>query len=42
MCSSDLELDDLLASTCPLCESVVFGLDKPFVKEGEVDTSWAL
>lgn len=36
------ELDDLLASTCPLCESVVFGLDKPFVKEGEVDTSWAL
>lgn len=36
------ELDDLLASTCPLCESVVSGLDKPFVKEGEVDTSWAL
>jgi hypothetical protein len=36
------ELDELLASNCPLCESVVAGLDKPFVKEGEVDTSWAL
>jgi len=36
------ELDDVLASSCPLCESVVAGLDKPFVKEGEVDTSWAL
>jgi vacuolar protein sorting-associated protein 18 len=36
------ELDDLLASNCPLCESVVVGLDKPFIKEDEVDTSWAL
>lgn len=36
------ELEDLLAGSCPLCESVVAGLDKPFVKEGEVDTSWAL
>lgn len=36
------ELDEVLASTCPLCESVVAGLDKPFVKEGELDTSWAL
>jgi hypothetical protein len=36
------ELDDVLASNCPLCESVLAGLDKPFVKEGEVDTSWAL
>lgn len=36
------ELDDVLASNCPLCESVVMGLDKPFVKEGEVDTTWAL
>ncbi|KAJ7492755.1 Pep3/Vps18/deep orange family-domain-containing protein [Mycena latifolia] len=36
------ELEDVLASSCPLCESVVAGLDKPFVKEGEVDTSWAL
>jgi vacuolar protein sorting-associated protein 18 len=36
------ELDDVLASSCPLCESVVAGLDTPFVKEGEIDTSWAL
>jgi vacuolar protein sorting-associated protein 18 len=36
------ELDNMLASNCPLCESVVVGLDKPFVKDGEVDTSWAL
>lgn len=36
------ELDELLASNCPLCESVVVGLDKPFVNEGEVDTTWAL
>lgn len=34
------ELDDLLASACPLCESVIAGLDKPFVKEGEEDESW--
>lgn len=37
-----LELDDLLSSSCPLCESVVAGLDKPFVSEGEVVTSWTL
>jgi hypothetical protein len=36
------ELDYVLASSCPLCESVIVGLDKPFVKEGELDTSWAL
>lgn len=36
------ELEDVLASNCPLCESVVVGLDKPFVKEGELDASWAL
>jgi hypothetical protein len=36
------ELEDVLASNCPLCESVVVGLDRPFVKEGEVDASWAL
>ncbi|GLB36022.1 putative pep3/Vps18/deep orange family protein [Lyophyllum shimeji] len=36
------ELEEVLASSCPLCESVVAGLDKPFVKEGEVDTTWAL
>lgn len=36
------ELDELLASSCPLCESVVAGLDKPFIAEGEVDNSWQL
>ena len=36
------ELDDVLANSCPLCESVVAGLDKPFIKEGELDTTWAL
>ncbi|EGO05168.1 hypothetical protein SERLA73DRAFT_68797 [Serpula lacrymans var. lacrymans S7.3] len=36
------ELDDVLASKCPLCESVVAGLDKPFIKVGEEDTTWAL
>ncbi|KAF8922731.1 Pep3/Vps18/deep orange family-domain-containing protein [Mucidula mucida] len=36
------ELDNMLASSCPLCESVVVGLDKPFVKDGEVDTTWTL
>jgi len=36
------ELDELLASSCPLCESVVAGLDKPFVADGEVDDSWQL
>ena len=36
------ELDELLASSCPLCESVVTGLDKPFIAEGEVDNSWQL
>ncbi|KAF9244574.1 Pep3/Vps18/deep orange family-domain-containing protein [Melanogaster broomeanus] len=36
------ELDDVLASSCPLCESVVAGLDKPFVNPGEVDTTWVL
>ncbi|KAG5718797.1 Vacuolar protein sorting-associated protein 18 like protein [Termitomyces sp. T112] len=36
------ELEDVLASSCPLCESVVAGLDVPFVKDGEVDTTWAL
>ena len=35
------ELEDILAGTCPLCESVVVGLDKPFITE-ETDTSWEL
>ena len=34
------ELDELLAGSCPLCEGVVAGLDKPFIKEGEDDDSW--
>ncbi len=36
------ELDDLLASACPLCESVVAGLDKPFVREDEEDLTWQI
>ena len=36
------ELDDLLASSCPLCESVVAGLDKPFIAPGDGDNSWEL
>jgi len=37
-----MELENVLASNCPLCESVIVGLDKPFVKDGEMDTSWDL
>lgn len=36
------ELDELLAGACPLCEGVVAGLDRPFVKEGEEDDSWQI
>lgn len=36
------ELEDLLTSACPLCESVVAGLDKPFVREDEDDTTWQI
>ncbi|KAI0756694.1 Pep3/Vps18/deep orange family-domain-containing protein [Daedaleopsis nitida] len=36
------ELEDLLAASCPMCESVVAGIDKPFVQPGEVDGSWDL
>ena len=36
------ELEDVLAAACPLCESVVAGLDRPFVMPGEVDASWDL
>lgn len=36
------ELDAVLAGSCPLCDSVVSGLDKPFIKEGEVDASWTI
>ncbi|PVF97591.1 hypothetical protein CPB86DRAFT_815453 [Serendipita vermifera] len=34
-------LDELLASSCPLCETMVAGLDKPFIEPGEDDT-WQL
>ncbi|KAI0286980.1 Pep3/Vps18/deep orange family-domain-containing protein [Russula aff. rugulosa BPL654] len=33
------ELEDILASACPLCESVIAGLDKSFTM-GEPDTTW--
>jgi vacuolar protein sorting-associated protein 18 len=36
------DLEGVLASNCPLCESVVTGLDKPFIDEGEADTAWAI
>ena len=36
------ELDEHLAAACPLCESVVAGLDKPFVLPEEQDRSWDL
>jgi vacuolar protein sorting-associated protein 18 len=35
------ELDDLLAASCPLCEGIVAGLDKPFIN-GELDKSWQI
>lgn len=35
------ELDDLLAASCPLCDSVVAGLDKPFIV-GNADKSWQI
>ncbi|KJA29290.1 hypothetical protein HYPSUDRAFT_32690 [Hypholoma sublateritium FD-334 SS-4] len=36
------ELEDVLSSSCPLCDSVVAGLDRPFVLAGEGDSSWTL
>ena len=36
------ELEEILAGTCPVCESVVAGLDKPFVKDGEGEAGWEL
>jgi hypothetical protein len=36
------ELEELLAGSCPLCESVVVGLDRGFIAEGEDDESWAV
>ncbi|KDN42905.1 hypothetical protein RSAG8_06431, partial [Rhizoctonia solani AG-8 WAC10335] len=37
-----VELDNVLAGSCPLCDSVVSGIDRPFIKEGEFDTSWII
>jgi vacuolar protein sorting-associated protein 18 len=34
-------LDELLASSCPLCETMIAGLDKPFI-EPEEDDTWQL
>ncbi|WWC87797.1 uncharacterized protein L201_002689 [Kwoniella dendrophila CBS 6074] len=34
------ELDDLVASVCPLCEGSVVGLDKPFIAQGEDTRDW--
>lgn len=36
------ELDELVAGVCPLCEGVLVGLDKPFVKEGEDVGDWEI
>lgn len=36
------ELDELLSSSCPVCESAVAGLDKPFLKEGDDDQTWQI
>lgn len=36
------DLDEILASNCPMCESVAASLDKPFVKAEELDTTWTL
>lgn len=35
-------IDDLLSASCPLCEGVVVGLDRPFVALGEDEDSWQL
>ncbi|WVN85777.1 uncharacterized protein L203_100928 [Cryptococcus depauperatus CBS 7841] len=34
------ELDELVASSCPLCEGAVMSLDKPFVTEDENTADW--
>ena len=34
------ELDSLVASVCPLCESAIVGLDKPFIADGEDTREW--
>lgn len=36
------ELDALVAAVCPLCEGAVVAIDRPFVKEGEDTSDWAV
>lgn len=36
------ELDELLTASCPLCDSMVRGLDKAFVNEGDHGGSWGV
>lgn len=36
------ELDALVAACCPLCEGAVAAIDRPFVKEGEDVSDWAV
>lgn len=35
-----VELDEIVAGSCPLCEGSVVGLDKPFIAEGEDTADW--
>jgi hypothetical protein len=36
------DLDDLIAAACPLCEGSVAAIDKPFVREDEDVSDWAV
>jgi hypothetical protein len=36
------ELDELIAAVCPLCEGSVAAIDKPFVREDENVSDWAI
>lgn len=36
------ELDELVATTCPLCEGVIASIDKPFIKDEEDVGDWAI
>lgn len=40
--SARAELDQLVATVCPLCEGSVVGIDKPFVREDEDGGEWAV
>lgn len=35
-----VELDELVAGSCPLCEGSVVALDRPFIAEGEDGRDW--